>query len=39
VDLFRPSLEQAAQNADAEAARKCIGELSHYLDRVEVIFD
>ena len=30
------ALEQAAGNADAGASRKCVGELTHYLDHVEV---
>jgi CheY-like chemotaxis protein/HPt (histidine-containing phosphotransfer) domain-containing protein len=33
------ALEQAAGSADADASRKWIGELSTYLDRVEVISD
>jgi len=32
-------LERAGQSADAEASRKCIGELSSYLDRVQVVYD
>ncbi len=31
--------EQAAENADTDASRKWVGELSKYLDRVEVISD
>jgi PAS domain S-box-containing protein len=31
------SLEQAAQSADTDASRKWAGELSSYLDRVEVV--
>ena len=33
------ALEQAAKRADAEASRKWAGELSRYLDRVEVVYD
>ena len=29
------ALEQAAGSADTDASRKCVGELSRYLDRVE----
>jgi PAS domain S-box-containing protein len=32
-------LEQAASNADAAASSNWVGELSRYLDRVEVVFD
>ena len=32
-------LEQAAERADTDASRKWVGELSSYLDRVEVISD
>ena len=32
------ALEQAAKRADAEASRKWAGELSRYLDQVEVIY-
>jgi len=32
-------LEQAAESADTVASRKWLGELSSYLDRVEVISD
>src|SRR5512132_1004449 len=31
------ALEQAAENADTEASRKCVGELSRYLERVEIV--
>ncbi len=31
------ALEQAAESADADASRRCVGELSRYLDRVEVV--
>jgi len=31
------ALEQAAESADSDASRKCVGELSTYLDRVEVV--
>ena len=31
------ALEQAGKSRDAAASRKCVGELSTYLDRVEVI--
>ena len=33
------ALEQAAESADSDASRKWVGELSRYLDRVEIIFD
>jgi HPt (histidine-containing phosphotransfer) domain-containing protein len=33
------ALEQAAENADTDASRKWVGELSRYLDRVEIISD
>ncbi len=33
------ALEQAAENADADAARQWVGELSSYLDRVEIVSD
>jgi HPt (histidine-containing phosphotransfer) domain-containing protein len=31
------ALEQAAESADSDGSRKCVGELSTYLDRVEVV--
>jgi CheY-like chemotaxis protein/HPt (histidine-containing phosphotransfer) domain-containing protein len=31
------ALEQAAESADSDASRKCVGDLSRYLDRVEVV--
>jgi hypothetical protein len=31
------ALEQVAESADNNAARKWVGELSGYLDRVEII--
>ena len=31
------ALEHAAENADIEASRKCAGELSRYLERVEIV--
>ena len=31
------ALEEAAESADTDASRKSVGELSRYLDRVEVI--
>jgi HPt (histidine-containing phosphotransfer) domain-containing protein len=31
------ALEQAAVSADSGASRKCVGELSEYLDRVEIV--
>ena len=31
------ALEQAAASADADASRKWVGELSRYLDRVEIV--
>ena len=33
------ALEQAASSADSDASRKWVGELSKYLDRVEVVSD
>ena len=33
------SLEQAAQNKESEEVRKLIGELSTYLERVEVVYE
>ena len=33
------ALEQAAKDNNAEAIRKWVGELSAYLDRVEVVYD
>ena len=33
------ALEQAAESADNDASRKWVGELSRYLERVEIIFD
>jgi PAS domain S-box-containing protein len=33
------ALEQAAESADIDASRKWVGELSSYLDRVEIISD
>lgn len=33
------ALEQAAESADTDASRKWVGELSRYLDRVEIISD
>ena len=33
------ALEQTAESADTDASRKWVGELSRYLDRVEIIFD
>ena len=33
------ALEQAAERADTDASRKWVGELSRYLDRVEIISD
>ena len=33
------ALEQAAESADTDASRKWVGELSGYLDRVEVVPD
>jgi HPt (histidine-containing phosphotransfer) domain-containing protein len=32
-------LEQAAESADSDASRKWVGELSRYLDRVEIVSD
>jgi PAS domain S-box-containing protein len=36
---FGAALEQAAESADTDASRKWAGELSTYLDRVEIISD
>jgi PAS domain S-box-containing protein len=33
------ALEQAAESADTDTARKCVGELTGYLDRVELVSD
>jgi len=33
------ALEQAAEIADTDASRKWVGELSRYLDRVEIVYD
>ena len=33
------TLEQAAESADADASRTGVGELSRYLDRVEIVYD
>ena len=33
------ALEQSAEGADNEGSRKWVGELSRYLDRVEIISD
>ena len=33
------ALEQAAEGADTDASRKWVGELSGYLDRVEIVAD
>ena len=33
------ALEQVAESADTDASRKWVGELSGYLDRVEIISD
>ena len=33
------ALEQAAKSADADASRKWVGELSRYLERVEIVSD
>jgi HPt (histidine-containing phosphotransfer) domain-containing protein len=32
-------LQQAAESADTDASRKWVGELSNYLDRVEIASD
>jgi PAS domain S-box-containing protein len=36
---FGAALEQAAKSIDAGASRKWVGELSRYLDHVEVVYD
>ena len=33
------ALEESAESADTDASRKWVGELSRYLDRVEIISD
>jgi CheY-like chemotaxis protein/HPt (histidine-containing phosphotransfer) domain-containing protein len=33
------ALEQAAESRDTDASRKCVAELSSYLDRVEIVSD
>ena len=33
------ALEQAAESADTDASRKWVGELSRYLERVEIVSD
>ena len=33
------ALELAANSADTDMSRKCVGELSSYLDRVEIVYD
>jgi HPt (histidine-containing phosphotransfer) domain-containing protein len=33
------ALEEAAQSADTDASRKWVGDVSRYLDRVEIVFD
>ena len=33
------ALEQAAERADNETSRKWVGELSRYLDHVEIVYD
>ena len=33
------AVEQAAESGDTDASRKWVGELSRYLDRVEIISD
>jgi HPt (histidine-containing phosphotransfer) domain-containing protein len=33
------ALEQAAENANTDESRKWVGELSRYLDRVEIVSD
>ena len=33
------ALEQAGESADTDASRKWVGELSRYLDRVEIVSD
>jgi len=33
------ALERAAESADNEGSRKWVGELSRYLDRVEIVYD
>ncbi len=33
------ALEQAAESSDDAGSRKWVGELSRYLDRVEIVYD
>jgi hypothetical protein len=33
------ALEHAAESADSDASHKWVGELSRYLDRVEIVSD
>ena len=33
------ALEKAAENADNEGSRRWVGELTRYLDRVEIVYD
>ena len=33
------ALEQAARSTDTDTSRKWVGELSRYLDRVEVVYE
>jgi CheY-like chemotaxis protein len=37
ITTIGAALERAAEGADTDASRKCVGELSSYLDRVEVV--
>jgi PAS domain S-box-containing protein len=39
ITALGAALEQAAESADTDASRKCVGELSSYLDRVEMVPD
>ncbi|MGZ5101734.1 MAG: ATP-binding protein, partial [Usitatibacter sp.] len=38
IDDIGVALEHAAENSDSDASRKCVGELTKYLDRVEIAF-
>jgi PAS domain S-box-containing protein len=38
IDDIGAALEHAAESGDDGASRKCVGDLSRYLDRVELVF-
>jgi CheY-like chemotaxis protein len=39
VTVIGAALERSAESADNEGSRKWVGELSRYLDRVEIVYD